>query len=277
MNEDIKNNFRLAWYAFLQVLYSFPPLQRVILVAGVLLLIPGYWVTRITAKTYYNWTYSKQLVAAHPSFSNPRSVVVSDTKIFPLKSRQYVAYAKITNSNLDLAAFDVPYTITIRSTQGAVVYTTVGHTYILPGQDQYVTTQGFSATDEPARVEIVFGTVHWQNRLQIPDVKLGTPAVGFSDATNGLQIDGTVVNNSPYALSSVRLTFLIYDTKGLLVGVVQRDEFDVASRSRRSFPQIWPAPLFAGNISKIVPVASTNVLDIRNLQSGANALQGTTP
>lgn len=272
--EEAKYNIRLVWLSFLQALYSFPPLQRVVLVVGVIMLIPGYWITRVGAKTYYNYSYNKQLVAAHSSFTSAQTAQVAETKIFPLKTGGYIAYAKITNPNLDLAGFDIPYTFSIRNSRKEEVYTTTGHTFMLPGKEQYLMTTAFPGKDGATEASVSFGSIHWQKRFEIPTVKLTTPAVAFSDSSAGLRLEGSVINNSAYTLGNVRLTFLMYDNSGKLVGVTQRDESDIESRDRRSFPQVWPGSIMASEVSRIEPFAITNSLDVRNLKAGSTSSGG---
>jgi hypothetical protein len=271
LSEEQKSNIKLVWFNILQALYNFPPIQRVLLVFGILALIPGYWLTRVAAKTYYNWDYGKRAVAAHRSFENPRQLTVDTTDIFTLDDGRYVAYAKITNPNLDLAGYVIPYTVAVNNSKKERMYRTSGQTYVLPGESQYITTSAFQSPSEPVEVVVEFGDVHWQKRLAIPQVRLATPAVTFSDAAGGLQLEGSVVNNSPYELASVRLTFLLYDTSGKIIGVTQRDELSVRPNTRRTFPQMWPAGILAREVSKVTPIASTNSLDAKNLNVEAGS------
>lgn len=271
LNEEQKSNLRLLWFNILQGLYSFPPIQRVILIFAILALVPGYWVTRIGAKVYYNWDYGKRAVAAHRSFENPRSVNIETTDIFALRDGRYIAYAKISNMNLDLAGYAIPYTVTVQNNKKERVYGTTGQTFILPGGVQYITTSSFRSQEKPTTVVLEFGNIHWQKRFGVPPVSLATPAVTYSDSQEGLRLEGSVVNNSPYELASVRLTFLIQNTAGKTVGVIQRDELSVKPGARRTFPQTWPADISAGQIGRVVPIASTNALDARNLNVEAGS------
>jgi len=77
---------------------------------------------------------------------------------------------------------------------------------------------------------------------------------------------GDFVNNSPYTLSKVRLTFVLFDQNQKIIGVSQRDESTVAPFERRAYKQLWPN-MTAGNLSRVDVTADTNTLDPSNLSA----------
>lgn len=263
--DETKYNIKLLWFNVLQGLYRFPPVQRIILVFGLLALLPGYWAVRLAANTYYSWTYNKQVPAAHASFANPIPLEFSAVRFFPLLSGQYIAYAEVENKNLDLAVFSATYTVAVTNASGQQMYATTAKTFLLPGEKQYVITPAFTSPEAPTAGSVTVSDVHFQKRLAIPEVRLLTPAVSYRDAVNGLEIEGSVVNQSPFTLGKVRLTFLLYDRQNNVVGLIQREESTLRPNTRRTFPQIWPGNVTARDISRIEAVASTNVLDAGNL------------
>lgn len=267
INDETKYNIQLVWASVLQSFYSFPPLQRIALVFGVIAILPAYLVVRVGANAYYSYEFKKTEIVAHRSFVNPQSLRLAPVKILSLNDGSYVAYAKVTNPNLDLALYSGFYTFAFKNKEGEQVHTSQGQLYLLPGQDQYVLASRFVPLEQIVSGTLQVTDMHWQKRFEIPTILLVTPAAIAVDAVDedGVKIEGSVINESPYELGKVKVTFLLKDNAGNVVGIVQREERTVRPGERRAFPQVWPG-LSRADISSIETFATTNALDSANLR-----------
>ena len=81
-------------------------------------------------------------------------------------------------------------------------------------------------------------------------------------------VQGDFLNNSPYTLGKVRLTFVLYNNSGQVVGSSQRDEFTVAPFERRAYKQLWPNAQVPG-LARVEVTADTDTLDPNNLSIAA--------
>ena len=109
--------------------------------------------------------------------------------------------------------------------------------------------------------------------LSIPSVS----AVSVTDQAvpPALILQGTVLNNSPYQLKSVKLVFMLYDSANQIVGVSQREEFTVRANERRAYRQVWPQPPTLTGPVRVAVKAETNVLNPDNLMiEGGNNTPG---
>lgn len=267
-SEEFRYNMKLAWLSFVQAVYSFPPLQRVVLVFGIIALIPGYWAARLVADSYYSQSFARSNITAHPSFTSTLPLQASRVTTLPIGEKSFMGYSQITNPNLDLSVSSGTFTFTFKNKKQETLYTSSGKFYLLPGQEQYIVSPRFTPPEVVDSATLEVSQLHFQKRFDIPKISLATPAVTITDLAGpvaGVRLEGAVSNESPYVLGAVRLTFLLYGPSNKLIGVVQRDEFTVRPKERRTFPQEWPG-LKKSDIVKVDPVATTNALDISNLQ-----------
>ena len=113
-------------------------------------------------------------------------------------------------------------------------------------------------------------TIAWQKRLNISAVNfsISLPQTFEQYSPLAFVAQGDFVNNSPYTLSKVRLTFVLFDQNQNIIGVSQRDESTVTPFERRAYKQLWPN-MTAGNLSRVDVTADTNTLDPSNLSAPA--------
>ena len=267
LNDETKYNIKLVWSTIIQSFYGFPPLQRVVLIFAIVAILPAYWIARIGAGAYYSHAYKKTEVVARRSFESAQALVVSSVKIISLNDGSYVAYAKVSNPNLDLALYNGFYKFNFSNKKGEQVYSSQGQLYLLPGQDQYLLAARFTPPDQVFSGSLQITEMHWQKRFEIPKVSLVTPAAILVDSpdTTGVKIEGSVINQSPYELGVIKVTFLLKDRTGAVVGIVQREEKTVRPKERRAFPQDWPGH-YKAEIVSVETLATTNALDSGNLR-----------
>jgi hypothetical protein len=248
-------------------LSQFPPIARWLIIVLVLGTIPAYFIAKSVT---YHATLSRlqsQIPQSKTSFTNPEPPIVSNITATTLGTNTYSAVAQIKNPNLDLSAENVPYTFHFYNSQKQELKSVSDTFYILPNESKYISAPRVTTSEPIASIEFQLPqTFPWQKRLQIPTVKLTTSAPVFSYQTSpqALVVDGDFVNNSPYSLKEVRITFVLFDSNNKIIGSSQRDEFTIAPFERRTYKQLWPNVVAPG-LTTVNVEASTDTLDPNNI------------
>jgi hypothetical protein len=274
---DLKENFDIqvetaklraaeAGLSFGSYFRSFPAWKRRLLYLMLILIIPGYVVVRYGVEQAVALRLKQQVLSAHPSFSTTEEPTIGSVRVLSLAPGQYAAYAEVQNNNLDLAADNVPYTFHFNGSTGGEAVSSGGTLFLLPNQKKYVVASRVDSAVGVSSATLELGEIKWQKKLDMPTVELKTPESFLSEEINPLRltVEGSVVNNSPYQLGTVKLVFLLYNSAGNVIAVSQRDEFRVSAFGRRSYVQQWPG-LYKTDVAKIVTIADTNTLDGNNV------------
>lgn len=252
-------------------LSQFPPILVWLIVSALLAVIPAYYISRSVSQKIWLARYQQGAIVGKPSFTNPQAPKISDVTLTTSGPNNFAAVVKISNQNLDLSINNVPYTFTFYNAQKQQIYQDQGTLFLLANQTKYITAPTFTP-NEP----IVFAdfqlpqTLPWQKRLSIPTVNFFTSLPQTFEQYSPLAFvaQGDFVNNSPYTLSKVRLTFVLFDHNQNIIGTSQRDEFTVTPFERRAYKQLWPN-MTAGNLSRVDVTADTDTLDSSNLSAPA--------
>jgi hypothetical protein len=271
LKEKIELNVQEAELFAQKNLGSFPPVLRWLLVFMVLAIIPAYYISRSVSQKIWLARYEQGAIAGKPSFTNPQAPKISNVTLTVSGSNSLAAVVQISNQNLDLSIDNVPYTFTFYNSQKQQIYQYQNTLFLLPNQTKYVTAPTFTPTETIAYANFQLPqTLPWQKRLAIPTVNLSTSLPQTFEQTSPLAFvaQGDFVNNSPYTLSKVHLTFVLFDQSGNIIGASQRDEFTVAPFERRAYKQLWPN-MIAPNLSRIDLTADTDTLDPDNLSAPA--------
>lgn len=166
-----------------------------------------------------------------------------------------------------MSANNIPYEFSFFDVNNDLIISKPGNLFLLPGQTKYVILPKITSNKSVSRATLTFTqTPNWQKRLQLPKISITTPPPltynQFQPPT--FIAEGSYTNQSPYRLRSVRLTIILYDSSGAIIGSSQRDDFDLLPFERRAYKILWPN-VFATNIGKTEVVAETNILDPMNI------------
>lgn len=244
-----------------------PGWKRNLVLVLLFALVPGYLLARFGTEQMLRLQYARQALVAHPSFSAPVDPTVSAVTVIKNPSGNYSAYTIVTNPNLDLTAENISYQIAFQTATGQEVNRVSGTIYLLPNEKRYVVIPRIETTEQLSSGNLTLGEVQWQKKLSIPEVQLKVSEPITYEEVNPLTFfaEGAVVNNSPYDLGAVRLVFLLFDQDNKVIGVSQRDEFQVPAFGRRAYKQQWPG-LYKADVYKVQVIASTNAMDPQNLK-----------
>lgn len=270
LSDDTKDTLKLAWLSFVEAFYTFSPVQRAILIFGIIMIIPGYWLFRVGAHTLYNYQYKGYQVQAQPSFTNPQELVVSPVSVLPAAGG-FMGYVKIQNPNLDISATTAQYSVRFYNSAGQQAYETSGQFYAPAGKDAFVVVPRFINKEAVTSAQLEVTGVRWQKKLSTFKVDLNAPAPTVFEEASGVRLEGVVTNASPYKLNSVRIVMFLYDINNKIVGVGERVESTVLPNQRRAYVMNFPG-ITKNQFVRTLPVVDTNTADSRNIN--ANDLKG---
>jgi len=271
LKDQIEVDVQEAELATQKALSALPPILRWLLILVVLAIIPSYYISKSVSENSWLKDYQQGALIAKPSFTNQLAPTTTPVSVTSLGTNQYAAIVQITNENLDLSLDQTPYTFTFYDSSKDQVYTYSDNLYLLPDQTKYLTVPTFSSPEPVAYTNFQLSpNLPWQKRLNIPTVDLTTslPSSYEQFSPTAFVVQGDFLNNSPYTLGTVRLTFVLFDQNNKIIGISQRDESTVAPFERRAYKQLWPN-LVAPNLSHIQVTADTDTLDDSNLTVSA--------
>ena len=255
-----------------RALSRFPPIVKWLLLLSVIGIIPSYFIAKSLANNFWLSRYAQTAPLAKPSFANPQAPKISDATVVSLGSKVYAAIAQISNPNLDLSLNDLSYQFHFFNSKKQEIYAYTDKFFLLPNQKKYLTVPRFTTQEAVTYVEFRLPpSLPWQKRLGIPGVKLtvSAPHNYYQSLPQALVVEGDFVNNSPYSLKAVHLTFLLFDFSNKIIGVSTRDEFSLQPFERRTYKQLWPK-ISAPNLAKVEVIVDTNTLEQSNLSVPAS-------
>lgn len=267
LKDKIELDVELAELRAKETMSRFPPLLRWLLVICVLAIIPAYYISKSVSYNYWTKAYSGLLITAKKSFTDAKPPRIGNAIITSAGSGNYGAAIEVFNDNLDLSLPTANYQITFLDQSGAKVYQETGTTFLLPNDDKFLVAPRFTSTTGVKSVNFAWTSeLNWEKRQSIPKVNI---QVASPDAYNQFLppayiVEGSYLNNSPYQLAQVRLTFLVYDRLGRIVATSRRDDFTVQPGERRAYLQTWPN-LYGDPSFTVKVLAETNTLDPKNL------------
>lgn len=254
-----------------QALGQFPKLVVWLLAIGIIAIIPAYFTAKNISLKIWTTRYGQGAILAKPSFTNPKAPKISAVTVTIMGGGSFSAIAQISNQNLDLSADNVPYSFVFLDDKKREIYRYSDTLFLLPNQTKYITAPKFTLNGKITYANFELPeALPWQKRLAIPAVTFSTslPQTFDQSSPPAFVVQGDFVNHSPYILKKVRLTFVLFDGSGNIIGTSQRDESTVTPFERRAYKQLWPN-MAAGNLSRVDVTPDTDTLDPQNLSAPA--------
>lgn len=241
-------------------------MKRYILGIGVIILIPSFFAAKYISYYVWNYQYNSEVVVAQPSFNEAESLVIGQAFVINLGGGTYSVLSEVENKNLDLSFQKGNYEFSLYNSQKAQVSSARGSLFMLPNTKKYVIASRVTSPEPVASAELFIDEVAWQKKAVIPNIRLSTPEPSVNNSLNPLELiaEGVVINNSPYRLGSVRITFVLKNVSGQIIGGTERSEFAVLPNERRAYVQRWPN-IYLEEVASIEVYAETNALDGNNL------------
>jgi hypothetical protein len=269
LKDKIELDIQEAEFYTQKKLSQFPPILVWFIIIALLAVIPAYYISRSMSQKIWLARYEQGAIAAKPSFTNPQAPKISDVTLTTSGPGTFAAVVQVSNQNLDLSMDNVPYSFTFYNSQKQQIYQYQNTLFLLPNQTKYITAPTFTPTEQIAYADFALPqTLPWQKRLAIPTVNLSTTLPQTFEQVSPLAfvVQGDFFNNSPYTLTKVRLTFVLFNQSNKIIGTSQRDESTVAPFERRAYKQLWPN-MTAPNLSRVEVTADTDTLNANNLSA----------
>ncbi len=271
LKEKLELGIEEAEFNAQRALSSFPPLLKWTFIALIIALIPSYFIAKTLSQKYWAGKLNIYQIKATPSFSNPQELKTDPALLLTYSDGSLGAVALVSNTNNDLTAQNVSYSWAYYGQTGEQItplnsQATKGSFYILPKSKKYIMVPKIQTSETITRAELILDSpVKWQKRLKMPAVLLPVAPASTNQQNSPLvfSIESSVLNNSPYLIKEVNLSFLIYGQNGQIVAVSQRTENDIKPFEKRAFKQLWPGLYVTP--SKVEILADTNTLKPGNL------------
>lgn len=267
LKDKIELEVEMAELRAQESLNQFPKVLRWILVGCILAAIPAYFLAKSLSYSYWDKQYSGYRLTAKPSFTEAKEPTISPVTLGSTGNGNYSAVVQVKNNNLDLSLAQAPYEFVFYNDKSEQLYRETGTTFFLPNEQKFLVVPRFTSKDAVSAADFRFtAELKWQKRLSIPkaEIRPSTPDPYNQLIPPAFVVEGNYLNNSPYQLGAVRLTFIIYDRSGKIIGASRRDDFTVAPYERRTYKQIWPQ-VYADPGYTVKVFAETNVFDAKNL------------
>lgn len=245
---------------------AMPKWKRVLTLSLLIAAIPLYLVARIGVEQYLLYQWQDLALISKPSFAEALPPQIGSLKIIRNPNGLYSAYVEIANLNLELSAKTITYNASFKDNSGNVVQTSNGLFHLLPDERKFLV---IPRIDSPAPIvsgEIQLGEVNWQKKADIPEVNIRISDPYLYEEVNPLSfiVEGSIINQSPYTLGTVRIAFVLYDKSDKIIAVSQREEYKVSAYGRRAYKQVWPG-VYAKEVAKVRVIPYTNSIDPDNL------------
>lgn len=176
--------------------------------------------------------------------------------------------AKIKNPNPDFGAKTFSYVFSLYDSQGSLIVSQEGVSYILPRETRYIIEQKVlvysarsdlaSASDLIHRVEFKVTSVVWKELVgyQEPELLIKNP--GFEQSEDFSLAIGTVENRSNYDFSQIDVWAILFDKDSKILGAGKIELKTVLSKEDRYFEISWSFSL-ADQVKDTDVVAKTNI------------------
>lgn len=259
-------------FSFVRQFNNLPNWKRNLILGIAIAIIPVYLISRVGVEQFLSMRYAREALSAQAAFKISKDPQVGEMTIIRNPNNTYSGVVLVTNPNLDLAATGITYTATFQGADKKTVAQSSGTMYLLPNEKKYLVFSKIeSGTSEVVAGNVKFDNVNWQKKLNIPEVKLRASEPILYDEANPLTFiaEGSIINDSPYRLTTARVVFLLFDENNKIIGVSQRDESRLVPFGRRAYKQLWPG-LYRSQIKKVQVIPVTNTLDPQNITVETN-------
>ncbi len=259
-------------FSFITQLNNLPNWKRILVISLAIAIIPTFLIARFGTEQFLTQKYGREALSAQAAFQTSQAPVVGDMTIIKNPNNTYSGVVLVSNPNLDLGATGITYTATFQDSSKRTVYSTNGTLYLSANEKKYLVFARIeSGSSAVASGSVTLDNIKWQKKINIPEVKLRASEPLLYDEANPLTFiaEGSIINNSPYQISTARIVFLLYGDNDKIIGVSQRDESRLVPYGRRAYKQLWPG-LYRTQVKKVQVIPVTNAMDPLNITVDTN-------
>ncbi len=174
----------------------------------------------------------------------------------------YSVAARVRNPNTNFGASNFSYTFYLYDANGVLFATSVGESFIWPGESKYIILGGINLKKVPVKTLLQLGEPAWREVKNFGgvDLTLGNINYGKGKAGSGkfFSIDFTASNNTSYDLNKVYVSAIVLDKDELPIAAASTLLENLKSKERRPFSIPWFSS-FPGTPSRVDLNISTNL------------------
>ena len=174
----------------------------------------------------------------------------------------YSAAAKIKNPNTNFGANNFSYTFYFYDETGALLNTSIGESYIWPGESKYIVLGGINLSKNPAKTQLQLGEQIWREVKDFKGVALALSNVNYGKGQVGsgksFEINFRAGNDTPYDLAKVNVLSVVFDENDSPIAAASTLLENLQSKENRSANISWFSPFF-GIPNSVDLTISTNL------------------
>lgn len=195
-----------------------------------------------------------------------KDLIVKEAYVVYGGEGKYDVVANIHNPNPLYGGEKFYYTIEILGSNGTVLDTRKGTSFILPNENKYIVELLLESDVEPWQVETTIEKVEWVKFAEFdsPQILVKNQRAGLVEGkTDYAQAYGLVSNESPYDFHDVVINIILLDERGVPIAAGKTIQETLDANEKREFIFNWPHE-FPGKINSTIMRAETNVFDSSN-------------
>lgn len=264
-----KSKYRLEKFLFdlKRAFLSFSKPGRVMLIAFLVLLIPGYYIGKFIGQQVYTRLYAKYSFQAKPSTLLATPIIAGKVDVYTLDGQQFSASVTVRNPNLDISVAATEYTINFYGQGKQFLATHRDSLVLLPNQEKLLVVSKIDSTQTPVAGELVINQPKFIKRINIPQVDLQVlnPRMFTELEPFASALEATIYNNSPYSVDLVKVPVVLRNSAGKIATASSTRMSDLRPYERRSFKLLWPG---ITNLSafKVEIFPETDIFNLDNLR-----------
>jgi hypothetical protein len=255
-----------AEYGVLQFFRTMPLWWRWTSAIAIILIIPGFFISKYTTSAIYSYQFVKNEVLVHVAQVSTLPVKVENTGAVLINGTNYAAYAQIKNQNSSQASPDLNYTFHFLDASGNELNSSSGTDTLLPGEEKYIVVPRVTLKSAPASITVDVTPGSWQSRTNIPNITLISNMPTGSDVVEGgYGVNATVLNQSLFTLGTITINGFAYNSSGTIIAIMQTTVNTVSAQENRAYRLFWPVAI-QNSVASIKVFPETNYLDTSNVQ-----------
>lgn len=175
-------------------------------------------------------------------------------------------YALVKNPNNSFGSKVFAYTASIKDSQGGVLISRSGKSFILPGEEKYIVETNLDA-ENPVTASLDIHSSDWiefSDAYEKPNVRVVNKEYNpITGGTEFAEAKGLLKNESSYDFDSIKIQVILLDKGRNVIGLNSTLLRTVNSAESRDFRIAWPSRI-SGEVSDMITQADINVFDSQN-------------
>ncbi len=184
------------------------------------------------------------------------------SQVFVAGPDLYSVAARIRNPNTGFGASSFSYTFYLYDANGGLLTTSVGQSFIWPGESKYIISGGVNLTKAPVKTLFKLGEPVWREVKNFSGIDLTLGNINYGKGASGsgkfFSVDFVASNNTPYDLGKVYISAVVLDKNELPIAAASTLLENLKSKERQPSSIPWFSP-FLGTPNRIDLNISTNL------------------